>query len=147
MTKWYVFHNLRYRQRKVPIVNSFQLSWSQGLRSCERTGPQLNIKMISYQYRKSHCGDKTSLRPSYLHNGISYTGRTMSLYWTRALVLTKIWPEVYKSRLWCWLGNQISSPSGNSSSFTAGARNRSFFNRTNTHKNHCGHTHIHIGPY
>ena len=33
-----------------------------------------------YQYRKSHCGDKTILRPSYLHNGISYTGKMSSLY-------------------------------------------------------------------
>ena len=24
------------------------------------------------------------LRPSYLHNGISYTGKTKSLYWIRA---------------------------------------------------------------
>ena len=31
--------------------------------------------MTSFQYRKSHCGDKTNLRPSYLHNGISYTGK------------------------------------------------------------------------
>ena len=37
--------------------------------------------MSSYQYGKSHCGDKTILRPSYLHNGISYTGKTTSLYW------------------------------------------------------------------
>ena len=25
------------------------------------------------------------LRPSYLHNGIAYTGKTTSLYWIRAL--------------------------------------------------------------
>ena len=43
-------------------------------------------KMTSYQYRKSHCGDKTILRPSYLHNGISYTGKTASLYWIRTLI-------------------------------------------------------------
>ena len=49
-------------------------------------GPRFNIKMPSYQYRKSHCGDKTILRPSYLHNGISYTGKMTSLYWIRALV-------------------------------------------------------------
>ena len=49
-------------------------------------GPRFNIKMTSYQYRKSHCGDKTILRPSYLHNGISYTSKTTSLYWIRALV-------------------------------------------------------------
>ena len=48
-------------------------------------GPWFNIKMSSYQYRKSHYGDKTILRPSYLHNGISYTGKTASLYWIRAL--------------------------------------------------------------
>ena len=43
--------------------------------------PRFNIKMTSYQYRKSHWGEKTILRPSYLHNGISYTGKTISLYW------------------------------------------------------------------
>ena len=43
-----------------------------------------NIKMSSHQYRKSHCGDKTILRPSYLHNGISYSGKMTSLYWIRA---------------------------------------------------------------
>ena len=48
--------------------------------------------MSSYQYRKSHCGDKTVVRWSYLHNGISYTGKMSSLYWIGALVF--IW---YKS--------------------------------------------------
>ena len=47
-------------------------------------GPRFNIKITSHQYRKSHCGDKTILRPSYLHNGISYTGKTISLYWIGA---------------------------------------------------------------
>ena len=46
-------------------------------------GDWFNIKMSSYQYRNSHCGDKTILRPAYLHNWISYTGKT-SLYWIRA---------------------------------------------------------------
>ena len=49
-------------------------------------GSWLNIKMTSHQYRKSHCCDKTILQPSYLHNGISYTGKTTSLYWIRALM-------------------------------------------------------------
>ena len=44
-------------------------------------GPRFNIKMSSYQYRKSHCGDKTVVTSSYLHNSISYTGKTASLYW------------------------------------------------------------------
>ena len=37
--------------------------------------------MPSYPYRKSHCGDKTMIRSSYLHNGICYTGKMSSLYW------------------------------------------------------------------
>ena len=44
-----------------------------------------SIKKYTYQYRKSHCGDKTILRPSYLHNGITYTDKMTSLYWIRAL--------------------------------------------------------------
>ena len=51
------------------------------------TGPWFNIKMTSYQYRKSHCGDKTILRPSYLHSGTSCTGKMTSLYWIRALAV------------------------------------------------------------
>ena len=47
-------------------------------------GGWFSIKVSSYQYRKSHCGDKTILWPSYLHNGISYTGKMTSLYWIRA---------------------------------------------------------------
>ena len=49
-------------------------------------GPWFNIKMLSYQYWKSHCGDKTILRPSYLHRLISYTGKMTSLYWIGAQV-------------------------------------------------------------
>ena len=56
------------------------------------SGPQFNIKMPSYQYRKSHCGDKTVVRSSYLHNGISYTGKTTSLYWIRAQVNASVEP-------------------------------------------------------
>ena len=40
-----------------------------------KIGAWFNIKMSSYQYRKSHCGDKAVVRSSYLHNGISYTGK------------------------------------------------------------------------
>ena len=48
-------------------------------------GGWFNIKMTSYQYRKSHCGDKTILRPSYLHSWISYTDKISSLYCIMAL--------------------------------------------------------------
>ena len=54
--------------------------------SCCCPGPWFNIKMSSYQYRKYHCGDKTAVRSSYLHNGISYTGKMISFYWIGPLV-------------------------------------------------------------
>ena len=44
-------------------------------------GPWFNIKMSSYQYRKFHCGDKTVVKSSFLHNGISYAGKMASLCW------------------------------------------------------------------
>ena len=53
-------------------------------------GSHPNIKMSSYQYRKSDCRDKTILRPSYLHNGISNTGNMTSLYWIRVQIMC-IW--------------------------------------------------------
>ena len=74
------------------LPNIAVLSGTSILPSCftRNTGPWFNIKMPSYQYRKSHCGDKTILWPSYLHNGIAYTGKTISLYWIRALVTVLI---------------------------------------------------------
>ena len=36
-----------------------------------KSGSWFNIKITPYRHRKSHCGDKTILRPSYLHNRIS----------------------------------------------------------------------------
>ena len=70
-----------------------------------------NIKIPSYQYRKFHCGDKKILKPPYLHNGISYTGKT-SLYWIRTLGHVSIWrpsfpgmviPMVKKRQSWARL--------------------------------------------
>ena len=66
-------------------ANELKGLWIQWAKPSDKSGPPFNIKMTSYQYRKSHCGDKMILRPSYLHNGISYTGKTTSLYWIRAL--------------------------------------------------------------
>ena len=36
--------------------------------------------MSSYQYNNPHCGDKTVVRSSYLHDGILFTGEMASLY-------------------------------------------------------------------
>ena len=51
--------------------------------------------MSSCQYEKFQCGDKTILRPSYLLNGISYTGKMTSLYWIGA------WLEVVAPHIIC----------------------------------------------
>ena len=52
------------------------------------TGSQCNVKMSSYQFRRSRCGDKTilCLEPSYLLSWISCTGigKIAYLYWIRA---------------------------------------------------------------
>ena len=69
----------------------------------KRLGPWFNIKVISYRYRKSHCGDKTVVRSSYLHNGISYTGKMTSLYWIGALLQLLI-AGIQTSD--CWYDNQ-----------------------------------------
>ena len=64
-------------------------------------GPWFNIKMPSYQNRKPHCGDKTILRQSYLHYGISHTGKMASFYWTSHLVVIHYWlSRSYLSDTW-----------------------------------------------
>ena len=88
-----------YTDGNVPQTHQFKLvshawncGWSRDSLWCPSiTGPRFNIKIWSYQYRKSHCGDKTVLSSSHLHNGISYTGKTTSLYWIRALVTLHWW--------------------------------------------------------
>ena len=71
-------------KKGITDIHSGSITWQRAPRW--RTGHWFNIKMSSYQYRKSHCGDKTILPPSYLHNGISYTGKMASLYWIRVQV-------------------------------------------------------------
>ena len=81
--KLFPFFNFPRRFPGPPQLDSEQVS--SGADHGDLPGAWINIKMPSYQYRKSHCGDKTILRPSYLHNGISCTGKMPSLYWIRAL--------------------------------------------------------------
>ena len=96
--KWYLLAKQNYPAR-LPLANTGTQSlhfvwaevtshWQLGRQANgagqdnwgHRSGPWFSIKMLSYQYRKSHCGDKTIVRSSYLHNGISYTGKMPSLY-------------------------------------------------------------------
>ena len=71
--------------RNTYVVLMNPSNW-QGTVNSVDPGPWFNIEMSSYQNRKSDCGDKTVVRSSYLHKGISYTGKMTSLYWIRALV-------------------------------------------------------------
>ena len=50
-------------------------TWEGGLHLEVKPGGWFSIQMTSYQNRKSHCGDKMIIWPSYLHRGISYTGK------------------------------------------------------------------------
>ena len=43
--------------------------------------PWYDVKVLSYQYGKSHCGDKMVVRSCYLHDKMYYTGKMVSLYW------------------------------------------------------------------
>ena len=58
-------------------------------------GGWFNKNMSSYQHRKFHCGDKTVVRSSYLHNGISYTGKMVSFLWNQ--------PPGYRAKIWHYL--------------------------------------------
>ena len=69
-----------------------------------RPGPRFNIKMSSCQYRKSLCGDNMVIRSSYLHNGISYTGKTASSYWIRSQAHQSYIVNKWVSEMWIPLG-------------------------------------------
>ena len=98
----------------VKIMDKYWLNfefWHHGIKiklcfyMVQSTRPRFNMKMTSYQYRKSHCGDKTTLRPSYLYNGISYTGKITSLYWNRALISLK--ESTARADLWYYITPQF----------------------------------------
>ena len=88
-------------------ADNVSIWWRQHVNSLKslhrvRYGPWFNIKKPSYQYRKSHCGDETVLGSSYLNNGISYTSKVASLYWTNPLVMARFFSlEMTKIYLVC----------------------------------------------
>ena len=88
--QWFSFNKMHLKMssgkwRPFCLGLNVLMTASESMTVNKQSGPWFNIKTSSYQYRKSHCGDKTVVRSSYLHNGISYTGKTTSLYWIRAL--------------------------------------------------------------
>ena len=67
-------------------------------------GSWFNIMVTSYQYRKSHCGDKMIFWPSYLHNRISHTGKITSLYWNGFLTMSfKMADKISTSLVAVWV--------------------------------------------
>ena len=87
---WKLFQFVTYRFSYWSIGNEVYWCWFMCIYG------NWNNKMIYHlalivrgliQYRKSYCGDKTILRPPYLHDGISYTGKMASLYWTRVQII------------------------------------------------------------
>ena len=49
----------------------------------QASGPWINIKMLSYQYRKSHCGDKTVVRLIFILNrGPGCNRPSSGILWT-----------------------------------------------------------------
>ena len=53
---------------------------------CYFQGPY-SIKIYHLTSTRNPIVDKTVVRSSYLHNGISYTGKMISLYWIGALLV------------------------------------------------------------
>ena len=73
-----IFEITVHPKKHFKVVSSFMINTTPV--DGQTSGPRFNIRMSSYQYRKSHCGDKTVVRSSYLHNGIFYAGKMTSLY-------------------------------------------------------------------
>ena len=61
---------IRQSHKCLVLIIKISISGKMVLILKQDPGQWFNIKMLSYQYRKSHCGDKTILQPSYLHNGV-----------------------------------------------------------------------------
>ena len=87
-------HEKLFSVAKIPICSKLTLCglkcdavWLHG--SHLGTKAMVQYKMLPYQFRKSHCGNKTVLRLSHLHNGNSYAGNTASLYWISPLGLSQ----------------------------------------------------------
>ena len=91
------------------LVMAFSLKFEGKNPGVRIPGPLFNMKMTSYQYRKYHCGDKTVVRSSYLHNEFFYTGKMISLYWIRALVPVSIYDDMsalVQIMVWCRSGDK-----------------------------------------
>ena len=76
---WKISRSLEHLLLKPTVEYEICIPTGSQIGFCERGW--FNIKIQSYQYRNSHCGDKTISGLSYLHSGISCAGKTAPLYW------------------------------------------------------------------
>ena len=76
---WKISRSLEHVLLKLTVEYEICIPAGSQIGFCERGW--FNIKIQSYQYRNSHCGDKTISGLSYLHSGISCAGKTAPLYW------------------------------------------------------------------
>ena len=89
-----------------PGVQPHHLKWTGTLLWCTtQTHSQVSralihciLKMLSYQYRKSHCADKTVVRSSYLYNGISYTFRHLFFIRCSPIIRQSILSKISQNR-------------------------------------------------
>ena len=63
------------------------------------TRAPIQYKDVVLPVYDTHCGDKTVVRSSYLHNGISYSGKMASLYWFSPQGLWRYMASPYHNEL------------------------------------------------
>ena len=86
-----------HEAKVIKLLMHICITWLQQVNRL-RPGPWFNIKMSSYRYRKSHCGDKTVIRSSYLYNVISYTTKSV-FHHNSNVVLFKILKKIGKNEV------------------------------------------------
>ena len=94
-----IFFHSKWSMRSYKIMLEVSTLW------VKQPGPWFNIKISSYQYRKSHCGDKMVVRSAYFHNEFSYTGKMTYLYWFSPLGHTQpclLWLCGMTANWTCW---------------------------------------------
>ena len=62
---WAPWHSNDVKLTKLLLLHTSKAPWTSDINSSMYSGLWINIKM-SYQYRKSHCGDKTTLSPQWI---------------------------------------------------------------------------------
>ena len=65
--------------------------------------------MPPYLYWKSHSAGKIIVRPSYLHNVVSYTGKMVCLHWNNLSVSTHRY-KIYRQSDWQLISLSAASP-------------------------------------